>query len=45
MGQASGHQEIVPQSSEVLKPPSSVGRGAGERSSLAQGGKRICMLQ
>lgn len=37
MGQASGHQEIVPQSSEIPEHPSSVGKGAGEGSSLAQG--------
>lgn len=37
MGQASGHQKIMPQSSKVPEHPSSAGKGAGEHGSLARG--------
>lgn len=44
MLQATGHRQIVPQSSDVLEHPSGVGKGAGECSSLARG-QRIGVLQ
>lgn len=37
MGQASGHYKMMPQSNRVPEHPSSVGKGAGECDSLAQG--------
>lgn len=35
--QASGHQRVVPQNSEVLEHPSGVGKGTGEHGFLTLG--------